>query len=348
MEEKKLIRIRFVGKDWDSLRPGEVPYPFDGHLQNRYELEFSDQPDYVISKESRDFYASCVLGYPKAKVRILFAGEAVVPDFNLFDYAIGFDRLDFGDRYFRMNTFNFFSFDSTYGELSKSESQVDAILAQDRRFCNFVYSNGKSNLMRVEMFKALSSYREVDAAGALLRNTERRIETGENWMQAKVDFQKGYKFTAAIENSKYSGYTTEKILHPMSAGSIPIYWGNETVGLEFNQNAFINCHDFDDLDSVVDRVREVDRDDTLYEEILREPWMTPAQVEANVENADDFKTFLFNIFDQPEEAARRRGDGTWVWRYEDVMTQRFRMHRKYFKSPLYRLKRRLQKWGLKI
>lgn len=343
---KKTLKIRFVGKEWDKLKAGEVPYPFSGHLENRYDLQFPDEPDYVISKESRDFYASCILGYPNAKVRVLFAGEAFVPDFNLFDYAIGFDFLDFNDRYFRLNTFNFFSFDTTYGALVKSDEWVDEVLNSNRKFCNFIYSNGQSNSMRVSLFNALSRYKAVDAAGALLRNTERRIETGDNWMQAKVNFQKGYKFSTAIENSNYQGYTTEKLLHPMAAGSIPIYWGNPLVGDEFNSEAFINCHDYSNLDEIVARVCEIDQDDCIYEKILREPWHTPSQIESNSRNASKFEEFLFNIFDQTPNDARRRGDGTWVWRYEEVMRKRIELHRRALDSPMHRIKRRLQKWGI--
>ena len=344
---KKRIKIRFVGKDWDRLPPGVIPYPFTEALQDRYEIVYSDEPDYVISKESRNFYASCLLKYPQAKVRILFAGEAFVPDFNIFDYAIGFDRLDFGDRYFRLNTFNFFKFDKTYGDLLKGHNWVDDVVQSERKFCNFVYSNGQSNSMRVKLFEALVHYRKVDAAGALLRNTDSRIETGENWMQAKVDFQRAYKFSTAIENSRYDGYTTEKLLHPMAAGSIPIYWGNPSVSKEFNTKSFVNCHEYDSIEDVVERVRQIDQDEETYRQILTEPWLDEAHVRANLDNAESYHSFLHSIFDSDLADARRRGDGTWAWRYEDVLRQRIHLQERQLKSPKHRIIRRLQKWGFK-
>ncbi|MFP6006493.1 fucosyltransferase, partial [Helicobacter pylori] len=42
-----------------------------------------------------------ILSYQNAK-RVFYTGENEVPNFNLFDYAIGFDELDFRDRYLRM------------------------------------------------------------------------------------------------------------------------------------------------------------------------------------------------------------------------------------------------------
>lgn len=345
---KKTIKIRFVGKDWDKLPAGEVPFPFSKYLNIRYDLDFSDNPDYVISKESRDFYASCLLRFPDAKIRILFAGEAFVPDFNIFDYAIGFDRLKFGDRFFRLNTFNFFKFDTTSGELEKGSEWCDKVFHSERSFCNFIYSNGRSHPMRKQLYDALSEYKKVDAAGALLRNTEKRVQKGENWMQAKVDFQKNYKFSTAIENSHYVGYTTEKLLHPMAAGSIPIYWGNPEVGKEFNTRAFINCHDYHTLQDIVEEVKKIDRNDQLYRSMLCEPWLTHEQAIDNKINEEKFEKFIFSIFDNDLSHANRRGNGTWSWRYEDTLRKRIYLHNKYLKSPKHRIIRRLQKWGFKF
>jgi len=342
----KKIKIRFTGKDWDKLPHGQVPHPFNKFLENKYQLDFSNEPDYVISKESRNFYSSCLLKYPRAKVRILFAGEAFVPDFNIFDYAIGFDRIVFGDRYFRLNTINFFSFDTSYGNLIKSDKTIDLALSKERRFCNFIYSNRASNIMRVRAFQALSKYRHVDAAGSLLRNIKQRIATGQDWELAKIEFQKQYKFTVSIENARYPGYTTEKLLHPMAADSIPIYWGNKDVGIEFNTKSFVNIHEFDSLEEAVERVKNIDEDRVLYEQILKEPWITEQQRLDNHENLTGYHAFLSNIFDQDLDAARRRGDGTWNSRYEETLIKRIKLHEGYLRSPRHRLYRRLQKWKI--
>ena len=59
----------------------------------------SNNPDYL-------FYSG--FGYEHLKyncIRIFFTGECITPDFNECDYAIGFDRLDFGDRYLRFPLF---------------------------------------------------------------------------------------------------------------------------------------------------------------------------------------------------------------------------------------------------
>ena len=85
------------------------------------------------------------------------------------------------------------------------------------------------------------------------------------------DFLKNYKFTIAAENSSFPGYTTEKIIHPLSVGSIPIYWGSTTVGEDFNEKAFINLNNFSSTKEAVELIKEIDNDDILYKEILNEP-----------------------------------------------------------------------------
>ena len=68
----------------------------------------------------------------------------------------------------------------------------------------------------------------------------------------------------------------------MSTLSLPIYWGNERVGDEFNTSSFINVHDYDNMEQVVERVIEVDNNDDLYLEIMSRPWFKDNEFPAHV------------------------------------------------------------------
>jgi hypothetical protein len=118
--------------------------------------------------------------------------------------------------------------------------------------------------------------KKVDSAGAHLKNIEDEIGAAYqgDWTKPKVDFQKKYKFTIAFENSSSIGYTTEKIVHALAADTIPIYWGNPEVEREFNPKRIINCHDFDNIEQIIKRVFEIDENDTKFQEVLREPFLT--------------------------------------------------------------------------
>jgi hypothetical protein len=94
---------------------------------------------------------------------------------------------------------------------------------------------------------------------------------GRGDQKSKIDFLSEYKFTIAAENIQNNGYTTEKIIHPVSVGSIPIYWGSHTVGGDFNPASFINVDDFSCFKELVEHVRIIDDDDDKRNEILSQP-----------------------------------------------------------------------------
>jgi hypothetical protein len=123
---------------------------------------------------------------------------------------------------------------------------------------------------RIEFFKKLSSYKGVDSGGRFLNNIEGPIPTG---VENKMNWMRNYKFSITFENSSYPGYTTEKLMHALITDTIPIYWGNPLAGMDFNPKAFINCHDFNSFDEVIELVKEIDQNESLYKEYLSQPYL---------------------------------------------------------------------------
>lgn len=110
-------------------------------------------------------------------------------------------------------------------------------------------------------------YKKVDCPGMVLHNMdtdELPSRWSKNSYQGKVNFIRKYKFTIAFEKCLMDGYTTEKLIQPFMAGSIPIYYGNPLVAEEFNRNAFIDCNVFDnDFDAVIEEIKRIDNDSEL-------------------------------------------------------------------------------------
>lgn len=50
-----------------------------------------------------------------------------------------------------------------------------------------------------------------------------------------------YTFALTFENTDYPGYITEKILHALSAGCVPLYWGGGHLTESIPENCYINC-----------------------------------------------------------------------------------------------------------
>lgn len=89
----RTIHVKIV--DWYiGFKPeNELIYQL---LARHYNVDLEEKsPDYVICGRlgNEHLQYDCV--------KIIRVGENIVPDFNLFDYAIGFDPIEFSDRYIR-------------------------------------------------------------------------------------------------------------------------------------------------------------------------------------------------------------------------------------------------------
>lgn len=274
-------------------------------LSEKYEVEISETPDYL-------FYGPYGIEHLNnlQSIRIFCTGENIEPDFNLCDYAYGFDWMTFGDRYFRRPNY--------YGRKKEMYLCQTKNVNQPIKtgFCSFVVSNGLKGLVdsrRDQMFKLLSQYKKVDSGGRHLNNIG--LPQG---VPDKLEFQKKYKFALAFENSSQSGYTTEKIVDAFAAGCIPIYCGDPDVGKVFNEKAFVNINCFGSLEEAIRKVIEIDNDDSLYQQMLREPALVSEEYTYD-RVFEAFKEFLYHICDQDIEGARRRPNSLYSVSYEEQM-----------------------------
>lgn len=233
---------------------------------NRFNLMYDPvSPDYLFATEHiyTEWRARSEFKhfYSRKKVALFFAGECISPDMNIFDYATTFDRdMKLADRVIRRPIVSFFgSFNKK--PLNLPRYDVDAVLWRKDKFCNFIYSNPKAHPCRDALFYSLSRYKKVDALGRHLKNCVCQDSRNATDFEAKsVEMKQPYKFSIAAENAKFRGYTSEKILTSFLAYTVPIYWGDPCIELEFNSKAFINANKLDSK-TLLDIVRAVDSDD---------------------------------------------------------------------------------------
>jgi len=154
-----------------------------------------------------------------------------------------------------------------------------------------VVSNGNAT-QRNDFFHKLSKYKQVDSGGRFLNNIGGPVAD-------KRKFITEYKFSIAFENISHSGYTTEKIIEPMFCRSMPIYWGNPKVDLDFNNKSFLNWFDFGSDEALIERIIELDQNDALYEEVYNQPYFNNNQLTKYVEQdrlLDFFKNLISKSF----------------------------------------------------
>jgi alpha(1,3/1,4) fucosyltransferase len=268
----KLIKLNF-SDFWPSF--DSYNNFFIDQLSKKYKVEITDSPDYLFFS----VYGSKHLKYDC--VKIFFTGEAVAPNFNIADYAIGFDFIEYTDRYLRWPMYRIYrEYFNTYN--LDSINKVDK--NHDSKFCSFVYSNPASFTSRDEFMRRLSEYKKVDSGGKHLNNLG-------YFVKDKVIHESKYKFSIAFENVNYPGYTSEKIIDAFQAGTVPIYFGNPRINEDFISARFINVHDYNSYNEAIQAIIEVDSDDELFN------YYQQQDVVLNYDQ-QDFVDFLENIFDQ--------------------------------------------------
>ena len=130
-------------------------------------------------------------------------------------------------------------------------------------FCAFVVSNPKSP-ERNAFFRLLNRRRRVDSGGRHFNNIGGPVAD-------KMAFIRGYRFCVAFENTSSPGYTTEKLIEPLLAGSIPLYWGDPEVSRDFDPGCMVNLADFPDFDAAADHILALDADHERRLQLLRSP-----------------------------------------------------------------------------
>ena len=264
------------------------------------------------SSETPDilFYSRCGCGaFLKYDcLKIYYTGENDVPDFNECDYSISFYDFSFNGRNLRYPLYLLYEYDRIDSPLKISDKE-----AVSRGFCSVVMRNAENcDPKRLEVIDEVEDYKPLAYGGPYRNNVGGPVDD-------KIEFISKYKFNLALENSIVDGYVTEKILEPMVASTVPVYWGSAKAKADFNPAAFIDVNDFPTRVARVERLKEIDSDDSRYLEMLRAPKLL---------NAPDFDSQLVEFLDRIVTQRKRH-----VVTYGEMSTLH---HRKQLLMPLYR------------
>lgn len=288
-------------------------------------------PDYVFVSEhiylKKEYYKKFLKLYNNKRVFIFFAGECIAPDLNMFDYAVVFNRkLKCDDRIARIPAMFFHQKGERILRNTLSIEAARKELVNKTGFCNFLYSNGNAHPMRDRIFYKINEYKKVDSLGAHLRNVKVDGKRGMyDWSKGGIGIKSKYKFSIAAENATYEGYVTEKLITSLQAHTVPIYWGDPCVLEEFNAESIIYCNEYETLDEVLEKVKEVDESDELWVKKVSAPWQTTEQVRKQEEELEEYRDFLAEIFSQNLRDAKRVGFGTYPKQYRIWYARGFKL-----------------------
>lgn len=288
------------------------------------------------------------------QIRVFIAGEAMVPDLNVFDYAMSFSHMEIDGRHLRLHP-SFFFEEAFPPNWVRDASAISPPADQyAREFCDFIYSNRSAHEMRDKLFRAVNDYKEITVLGGhnplspeswfshqALRF--RRLSRSPRYlMESKVKLQRGFKFSIVAENARHSGYTSEKILSSLIAGQIPIYWGNPRIADDFNPERFVDASAFGNFNELVEVVRGIDEEPSAWEEMVSKPWYTESQANEVVDSERALNRFLEDVFSASVSNSPRRGVGS----FPKIAETRSRRARPGVVSVLGAKFRRAGKWFL--
>lgn len=200
---------------------------------------------------------------PRA-LRVWVTGEPYEPRHMIYDLHFGFlPESLMGKRWIR---YPYWSTQIDWWDPA-SPLSPERLLGERRfspreKFCNFIYTNRTS--FRTEFYDQLNRRRPVDSLGRVLNNIGGPCAD-------KIETIGNYQFTIAFENSLSPGYVTEKLIDPIAAGSIPIYWGASEAKTDLNPEAFIFARDFDSFEALADRVIDLSGSNEAMERIVTAP-----------------------------------------------------------------------------
>lgn len=167
-------------------------------------------------------------------------------------------------------------------------NQENRPIPEKTHFCAFVSKS--ANAKRGRFFHRLNEYKQVDTNVSPYNHFGLGYDGNQfNSSIPKINFIKKYKFNIAFENNwrgnhqcfpnadvqngelqDMGGLISEKLVEPLIAGTIPIYWGSDMVSKEFNNKTFLNYYDFPNEDALVDKIIELDTNVELYNSYFKE------------------------------------------------------------------------------
>ena len=314
-----MIPVAFSGKptSW-SCENFYLSYWYKA-INNIVPITLSNKPKFILVNSTSDSLRDFYLNWQGKTISIFLGLEAISPNFNDFDFALGFDPISYGDRYLRFNIA--YQYQAYFPGIRDLEtlmkiSSNNSHLTRDR-FCDFIYSNWDAHSNRDKFFTELSSKLFVNSYGNHLNNSIiPKTMTNLDWKSQSIEIKKMHKFSLCLENAFHIGYTSEKIFSSILSGSLPIYWGNPEIELDFNHKRFINLHSFPSNENAIDHILAIQRNIQEYESIIKSPIFTEKQIHEFEVWPNKFKDFIKIIF-QDNSQNYRHSMGTFATRNRD-------------------------------
>lgn len=162
------------------------------------------------------------------------------------------------------------------------------INSKKNRACMLI-SSSINHSRRKQLLTELMKYTTIDSYGKLMNNKSMGNDTG---IESKLQLYAQYKFVIAFENAIGLDYVTEKLYHPLLAGSVPIYLGAPNVS-EFLPGAdcVVQAAQFSSVKALAQYIEKCYADETIYlrHHVWRlQPWHDDFLLKVSIQEQSPF------------------------------------------------------------
>ena len=275
-------------------------------LSPYYDFTFDDTPDFLFYSHigHRHRLYNCI--------KIFHSQEKYWPNWKECDFAAVSVLVDDP----RSAYLPIYAFDGRPEKLVRtSVPDPVTVRASKPHFCSLLCAYVDRTVRRREhFFQVLNRRRKVDSTGRALNNTGYRLPPGDRY-QVKVDWLAQYRFNLAFENTRRTGWCTEKLVDPLHVNTIPIYWGDPRIKEFFNAESFICRDDFSSDHELAEYVLHVDDTPELYAKYIQAPPFYK-NMPSSAYDMNTLLAFFDRIFRHPQRpvAQRRWFFGLTKWR----------------------------------
>jgi hypothetical protein len=241
----------------------------------------SSMDEAEVLLESR--FAPSVLNKKQWTYSIFFSGEGGLPHpDNISEYSVTMGER--GRIKFPLYLLYDFCRPFTYPD------HIDTI--PPKKVCALITNGGGSNRRFREQFIDELSNRGIRVdMGGVYKNNIGYVVPGTYDENPTLDFQRQYRVVLAMENTKQGGYITEKIVNPIRAGTVPIYYGTDEVVEYIHPERFVRI-DPDDIDAAVASIRRLCEDDAYWLSMVNHPPFVRSQSDCIDEVVEQTRTIL--------------------------------------------------------
>jgi hypothetical protein len=138
---------------------------------------------------------------------------------------------------------------SSFDESVIKKNKASELQTMPQKDALVIVSN-PNGAMRNRFCEELEKHMNVTYAGGYKNNIGGSLSYSYNSKEF-LDYVGQYKFIISMENSDEETYITEKIIHGLLGGSIPVYWGSKHVLDYFNKDRILTVDGPNDIETVI-------------------------------------------------------------------------------------------------